>query len=146
AHRSAIADSVRATLDQWTAAFNARDVARVTAFYATDSSFRWVENGALEFTTARQLADSMTANLPSLAGVTFRLDHPEIVALAPGVAEVVSGFTQQVVSSPADTFGIVGALTMTVVHADSGWRFLISHTSLYRPEGAAAAPPSRRGD
>jgi ketosteroid isomerase-like protein len=133
AHRAAMVDSVRTMLGQWRDAFNARDFARAASFYSSDSSFRWFENGEMKFRTARELRDTMLAEGPRMHAAEMTLVGPEITAIAPGVAEVTSSFTEKITDSTGQAFGLAGAMTMTVVHRDSGWRFLVGHLSVMPP-------------
>ena len=54
--------------------------------------------------------------------------------LAPGVAVVATRFAQKITDSTGVTRGFAGAMSMTLVHADSGWRFLMGHTSSVVPQ------------
>lgn len=133
AHRAALVDSVRTTLDQWRDAFNAKDFARVASFYSSDSAFRWYENGEMKFRSAHELRDTMLAEGPRMQALSMTLVGLEITAIAPGVAEVSSGFTEKITDSAGQTFGLAGAMTMTMVHRDSAWRFLVGHLSVIPP-------------
>jgi ketosteroid isomerase-like protein len=133
AHRAAIVDSVQVMLTAWRDAFNARDFSQAAAFYSNDSAFRWFENGELKFRTARELGDTMKAEGPRFQSLAMSLIEPEITPTAPGVAEVTSNFTQKVTDSAGQTFGLAGAMSMTVVHGDSGWKFLVGHLSVVAP-------------
>lgn len=139
AHRAALVDSVSTMLGQWRDAFNAKDFRRVASFYSSDSAFRWFENGAMKFRTAGELRDTMLAEGPRMQALSMTLVGPEITALAPGVAGVTSSFTERITDSAGESFGLAGAMTMTVVHGDSGWRFLVGHLSVIPP--ASPAPP-----
>jgi len=131
--RSAIVDSVQTMLTQWRDAFNAMDFARVASFYSSEPDFRWFENGELKFRSSREIGDSMKAEGPGLRSLTLSLIEPEITALAPGVAEVTTNFAQKITDTTGQMIGLAGAITMTVVHGDSGWKFLVGHVSLVTP-------------
>lgn len=133
AHRAAMVDSVEGMLTAWRDAFNARDFARAATFYSSDSAFRWLENGEMRFRTARELGDTMQAEGPGLGAVALSLVEPEITPVAPGVAEVTSSFAEKVTDPTGQMTGFAGVMSMTVIHGDSGWRFLVGHVSLVTP-------------
>jgi len=133
AHRAAIVDSVHTMLGAWHDAFNAKDFAKAASYYSGDSAFRWIENGELKFQSARQLRDTMLAEAPAFKSLEMSLIEPVITAVAPGVAEVSSGFAQKITDNAGQSFGLAGAMSMTVVHGDSGWKFLVGHVSVVRP-------------
>lgn len=144
AHRAAIVDSVHVMLGAWRDAFNAKDFERAATFYSSDSGFRWLENGELKFRTAKQLGDTMKAEAPAFRSLDMSLIEPQITPMAPGVAEVTSSFAQRITDSSGETYGLTGAMTMTVVHGDSGWKFLIGHLSVVRPPADTARQAPRR--
>jgi hypothetical protein len=74
--------------------------------------------------------------MPSLRALAFTLDNPQVTPLAPGVALVTTVFTQKITDTLGTVTGFAGTLTLTVVRADSGWRFLAGHTSSVIPRGA----------
>jgi hypothetical protein len=76
----------------------------------------------------------MQAEAPKFRSLAVSLIEPEITALAPGVAVVTTDFAEQITDASGGTVGIAGAITMTVVHGDSGWKFLVGHTSLLTPK------------
>jgi ketosteroid isomerase-like protein len=134
AHRAAIVDSVRGVLEQWRSALNARDFGRAGAYYSNDSSFRWYEDGTLAYTSARALRDTIAAMSPGVKEFDFTLVDPQVTALGPGAAVVSAEFTQRITDSTGNAVGFAGALSFSVVRSDSGWRFLVGHTSsLPRP-------------
>ncbi len=133
AHRAAIVDSVASMVNAWRDAFNARDFARAASYYSSDTAFRWFENGELKFRTARELRDTMLAEAPRLRAMNVTLVGLEITAVAPGVAEVSTGFAEKVTDEKGDIAGYAGSITMTAVHGDSGWKFLVGHSSLVAP-------------
>lgn len=139
-HRAAIVDSVQVMLTAWRDAFNTRDFARAATFYSSDSAFRWFENGEMKFRTAKELGDTMKAEAPAFRALEMSLVEPEITPMAPGVAEVTSNFAERITDSTGETFGLAGAMSMTAVHGDSGWKFLVGHVSLMRPAPAKPAP------
>ncbi len=133
AHRAAIVDSVQVMLTSWRDAFNGRDFARAASFYSDDPGFRWFENGELKFRTAKELGDTMKAEAPHFQSLAMSLIEPEITPVAPGVAEVTSNFTEKITDVTGQSFGLAGAMSMTVIHGASGWQFLVGHLSVVAP-------------
>lgn len=137
-HSAAIRDSVTATLEQYRAAFAARNVDAVLRFYADDPRFRWVEDGELRYESKAAVATALRAFTPSLRSVELSYFDPVVTVLAPGVAVVATRFAQKITDSTGVTRGFAGAMSMTLVHADSGWRFLMGHTSSVVPQEGSA--------
>lgn len=128
-HATAIIDSVTATLEQFRTAFSASDIDAVMRFYADDPRFRWVEGGELRYTSKGALATAFRALRPLLRSIELSYFDPVVTPLAPGVAAVATRFVQKVTDTAGVTRGFAGAMSMTLIHADSGWRFLLGHTS-----------------
>jgi ketosteroid isomerase-like protein len=133
ARRAAIVDSVQTMLTSWRDAFNSKDFARAASFYSSDPGFRWFENGELKFHSARELGDTMNAEAPRFQSLAMSLIEPEITPVAPGVAEVTSNFAEKITDMTGQSFGLAGAMSMTVIHGDSGWKFLVGHLSVVAP-------------
>ncbi|HEY4100503.1 MAG TPA: nuclear transport factor 2 family protein [Gemmatimonadales bacterium] len=143
-HRAAERDSVAQMLDAWRGALAARDFGRAATFYSSDSAFRWFQDGELKYRSARELADTMLAMAPVVRDFGMSLIEPEITPVAPGVAIVTTNFAEKITDTTGETIGLAGALSMTAVHGDSGWRFLIGHTSsviVPADSGAPRKPP-----
>ena len=132
-HRAAMVDSVTSMLAAWQAAVDSRDANRVAAFYATEPDFRWIEDGAVRYASAEQVVEAYRSMMPSVRAIELTLDDPQVTPLAAGVALVTTVFTQKVTDTLGEVTGYAGALTMTAIHADSGWRFLAGHTSAAIP-------------
>ena len=143
-HRAAIVDSVQASLTAWRDAFNARDFRRAAAFYSNDPEFRWFEDGELKYRSGKEIGDTMQAEAPAFRAFSVSLIEPEVTALAPGVAVVTMNFAQKITDTTGQMIGIVGAVSATMIHADSGWRFLVGHTSLLPPPPDTARTGGRR--
>ncbi len=144
AERAATVDSVQAMLDAWRGAVGTMDVERIASFYATDSAFRWIEDGATRYLSAQQIGDAIRETKGSMQSMELTLVEPQITPLAPGVAVVSTGFTQKFTDTAGVTGGFAGVITMTVVRADSGWRFLVGHTSAIAPRPAPGPRPTSR--
>ena len=147
AHRTAIIDSVHTLLVAWRDALNARDFARAGGYYSNDSAFRWYEDGKLAYTSAQAIRDTKKAMAPGLRGIDVTLIDPKITALGPGAAIVTVEFTEKITDTTGRLVGFAGALSLTVVHADSGWQFLVGHnSSLPPPADPTKKVRAARGD
>ncbi len=142
-HRVAMVDSVTTMLTAWREAVNARDADRIATFYAADPQFRWIEDGAVRYTSREQVAEAYKAMLLSLRAMAMTLDNPAVTPLGPGAALVTTGFAQKVTDTTGAITGFAGMLSMTVVHTDSGWQFLAGHTSSVIPRAPAPTPVQR---
>ena len=132
AHVVAIRDSVSATLDAFRRYSAAGQWDSVLRIYADDSSFRWLEGGAVVAHNAAQIRQYFS-KLPAGMRIETSYQDTEILPIVPGVASVVTKFQTHMSDStagPGFTFG--GALTMTFVHRDDGWRILNGHASAPR--------------
>jgi ketosteroid isomerase-like protein len=136
-HAAAISDSVTAVLEQFREAFSARDFDRVLQFYADDPRFRWIEDGEVRYTSKAQLATVLAALGTSLRSVELSFFDPVVTPLGPGIAAVTTRFAQKITDSSGATQGFAGAMLMNLIHADSGWRFLVGQTSLVIPRPGA---------
>jgi ketosteroid isomerase-like protein len=145
AHRTAIVDSVQVMLTSWRDAMNTKDFARAASFYSNQSDFRWFQDGELKYRSGKEIGDTMQAAAPGLRSFTLSLIEPEITPLAPGIAVLTTNFAQKITDTTGQTIGFAGAITATIVHADSGWRFLVGHTSaIIPPRDTSSKAPGRR--
>jgi hypothetical protein len=116
-------------LSAWRAAVASREADKMVTFYAADPGFRWIEDGAVRYTSREQLRDAYRALMPGVRAMVLTLDDPTITPLAPGSALVTTAFAQKVTDTTGAIAGFAGMLSMTVIHGDSGWQFLAGHTS-----------------
>ena len=133
-HRAALSDSVTAALEAYRATFVARDFDRTVAFYADDPQFRWYENGELRYGSKAAVAEALRAVGAKLRALELSYFETTVTPLAPGVAAVSTRFAEKVTDSTGVLHGYAGVFSATMVHADSGWRFLVGHTSIVVPE------------
>lgn len=138
ANAAAVADSATQALEQFRLAFSARDFDRALAFYADDPRFRWIEDGEVRYTSKAQLARALREFAAPLRSIELSFYDPVITGVAPGVATITTRFAQKISDSSGATQGFAGAMSMTMIHADSGWRFLTGHTSLVLPRPGAS--------
>lgn len=145
AHRAAIVDSVQTMLTTWRDAFNTMDFERAASFYSSDPEFRWFEGGELKYRSATEMYKVMEGERAMFRALSLSLIEPRVTALAPGVAVVTMNFAQKMTDSAGAVTGVAGAVSATVVHADSGWRFLTGHAGLLEPPADSIRPGARRG-
>lgn len=138
AHRAAIVDSVTDMLTAFRAAAGSLDPDSLSRFYVADSTFRWIEDGAVRYTSRDDIAAAVRGLRGSVQRSRLLYDGTVITPLAPGIASVVTGFAQQFTMADGSQGGFAGAMTAVVVHRAEGWQFLGGHTS------SAAAPTRER--
>jgi len=141
AHRSAIVDSVNTMLTAFRQAAGSLDPDSVARFYVTDSTFRWIEDGVIRYTSRDQIAAAYRGVVGTVTATRLLYDGTVITPLAPGVASVVTGFAQQFTMRDGLSGGFAGAVTAVVVHRAEGWQFLSGHTSSAGVPRGDAPPP-----
>lgn len=129
AHRIAIADSVRLTLDNFVRAVGAMDPEAIATYYADDPDMRWIEDGEVAYRSPREVAEAIRQLSQTMSATSLTYDGTEIVPVAPGVAVVVTGFAQQFTTLGGETGGFAGAITAVMVNRGGLWLFLSGHTS-----------------
>ncbi len=134
AHRQAVADSVRSFLDGYVDAVHGQRWSEVTGLYSGDDRFRILENGRVAYRTRADAVASIEGMAAAFPEVALELTETHIVPLAPGVAGVHATFAQSFTSTEGRSVEIEGALSMTVVHEEGGWRILTGHSSSLRPD------------
>lgn len=128
AARTAASDSVRALLADFLTKMNAADYDALGRLYSDDSTFSWVENGALRYPRARDVRESLKS-LRTIPKIEVKYFATEIDVLAPGVASVRTEFAQTFYDKQQHGTTYGGFLTATVVHEADGWKFRNGHTS-----------------
>jgi ketosteroid isomerase-like protein len=132
ARRAAIADSVRRVFGDFTVALGRGDVGEAIQFYSDDPGFRWVEDGAMRYTSRRDIAQGLE-QLRTYASLSFRFDEPTIDVVASNVA-ILTTITETTLSDTAGrTLTFAAALTVTMVRDSAGWRARSGHSSTVRP-------------
>ena len=129
AHRLAMADSVRQTLDNFVRAVGAMDPDAIATYYADDPDMRWIEDGEIAYRSPREVAQAIRQLSETMASTSLTYDGTEIAPVAPGVAVVVTGFAQQFTTHTGETGGFAGAITAVMVNRGGRWFFLSGHTS-----------------
>jgi len=134
AHRTAIRDSVTTFL----AAFNRHGAQAhfdsLGALYSTDPTFRFLESGGIQYTSAQAIRDALAAIPP---GTRIENTHREVAIepLAPGLASVTALFDTRFADASGNGFSFGGALSLLVRHDSTGWRIIGGHSSAPAPRG-----------
>lgn len=131
AHRAALTDSVAAVLTEFSRRLNARDFASLLEFYADDPRFRWVEDGAVRYTSRADVGRAFE-QARSFPEIRTEYAGTQIEVLSPDVALLFTNFRTSL-GAGADAVRFSGALTATLVRTPMGWRFLSGHSSTLRP-------------
>lgn len=129
AARTAVVDSVRATLDQFRAAVSAMDAERVASFYVADTTLRWIEDGELRYRSGQEVIEAFRSMEGEVTAISLSYDGTQITPLAPGVASVVTGFAQRITRRDGDEGGFAGASTMVMRSENGRWLFVSGHVS-----------------
>lgn len=134
AHAAAIRDSVSAAMEEFRDLGAAADWEAAGNFYSDSPSFRFYENGELRYESADDVRAAL-ADLGPAMRVTTEYSETDIEPLAPGLAQVRSGFESTLSGEGGFEFSYGGAVTMLWVHETGGWRILSGHSSAPVPRG-----------
>jgi len=132
ARRGAIADSVRATIDDFVSTVEAGEWGELAEFYADDPRFRWMEDGRVTYDSQEAIVASLVEVGSSFTHGSLEYSDVEFTALAPGLAAFSARFEQRLVDGDGGGFSFSGVLGATLVHEPNGWKFLLGHTSTAR--------------
>jgi SnoaL-like domain len=127
-HAAAIRDSVTTTLEAFRRYSAARQWDSLTAIYAAEPGFRWLENGEVRYRSGAEIRQALSG-VPATTRIVTSYQDTEILAIAPGIASVNTRFQTQFLDSTTAPFSFGGAITMTLVHRPEGWRIIAGHTS-----------------
>ena len=134
AHAEAIRDSVSAAMEEFRNLGAAADWEAAGNFYSDSPSFRFYENGELRYGSSDDVRAALADLGPGMRIATEYSDT-DIEPLAPGLAQVRSGFESTLSGEGGFGFSYGGAVTMLWVHETGGWRILSGHSSAPVPRG-----------
>ncbi|MDE2720358.1 nuclear transport factor 2 family protein [Candidatus Palauibacter polyketidifaciens] len=134
AHAAAIRDSVAAAMQEFRDLGTAADWEAAGDFYSESPNFRFYENGVLQYRSAADVRAALGAFPPGMRIETEYRDT-DVVALAPGLAQVRARFESTITGADGSSFGFDGAVTMIWAHETGGWRILSGHSSAPVPRG-----------
>lgn len=125
---SAIRDSAATTLQALRRYSEAAQWDSLAVLYSDAPAFRFVENGHVRYRSAAEIRQAL-ASVPSGTRIQNTYRETEIVALAPGLADVTTLFQTSFVDSGGARFSYQGAVTLTLAHEPTGWRIIRGHSS-----------------
>jgi len=128
AHAAAIRDSVQTTLEAFRRYSAAGQWDSLSALYADNADFRWMDQGMIQYRSTAQIRQALRRISPDTRSETTYFDT-KIVALAPGVAAVTTIFHTRFRDAGRAGAETGGVLDMVLVHAESGWKILLGHSS-----------------
>jgi hypothetical protein len=127
-HAAAIRDSAQATLDTFRRYSAEGQWDSLAGLYADDASFRWLEQGVIQYRSPAQIREAMRRVSPATRIATSYLDT-KIVALAPGAAAIATTFHTKFLEAGVQRAEYGGVLDMVLVHREGGWQILFGHSS-----------------
>jgi hypothetical protein len=127
-HAAAIRDSAQATLDTFRRYSAEGQWDSLAGLYADDASFRWLEQGVIQYRSPAQIREAMRRVSPATRIETSYLDT-KIVALAPGAAAIATTFHTKFLEAGVQRAEYGGVLDMVLVHREGGWQILFGHSS-----------------
>jgi len=128
-HRDALVDSVRTFLNEYVEAANSGNVASLIPFYADEEGFHWAEDGRLRFPSYGSLVTALDSIGGTIRSVSLVADQPKVVPLRPGLAALSVTYRQSITDTAGQVYRFAGVVTAVAAHGDSGWKFLLGHTS-----------------
>ena len=128
-HAAAIRDSVAAFLSAWSEGAGPGEWDRLGERYADDPDFVWLEDGQVRYASAEGVRSAFEGLRQGFVGVRTEFDDPRITPLAPGVAVVATRFHTTLRRDEGAPVRYGGAMTMTVLDTEDGWKVLQGHTS-----------------
>lgn len=131
---AAIRDSVTVAMERFREVGASTDREAIAAFYSESPAFRFYENGTLRYRSAADVRAGLEGLAPGMR-ITTEYTDTDIVALAPGLAQVRTRFESTVRGEDGFEFNYGGAATMLWAHEPGGWRILSGHTSAPVPRG-----------
>ncbi len=122
-----VAAEVRSALEAYGSAINSGDLEVAASYYADDPRFIWVEDGLVAYESAAEAAESL-AQVSQYGTVQVDFSQLRVDALSNDVATVFTTHTTTVGEGDA-SFAFSGALTITMMRIDGGWKFVSGHSS-----------------
>ena len=132
ARTTAVRDSVKALLAEFTDNMNRSDMDGVAKLYSNDSTFFWIEGAGVRYQSVKDVRDALQS-LKNVPEIELKFYETHIDVLSPTIANVRTEFSQTFLTGTGkgDTYG--GYMTITVVREVDGWRMRNGHTSSRKP-------------
>lgn len=131
-HAAAIADSAREVLAKYGELMRAGRWESAVSYYADDPRFQWWEDGKLAYSSVEEISTAIRSLQAMFQSSEMELSDTRIGPLAPGVVAVNSLYKQTPTDTAGGAFSFGGAISITAVNTESGWKFLMGHTSTER--------------
>jgi len=128
AQATAIRQGVQATLDAWRQHAAAGEWDALMRLYADEPGFWWVERGTVVSRSVDAIRQKLTS-LPAGTRIENTFQETEINPVAADVAEVVTSFQTRLVDPQGGGYSFGGAMSMTFVKRQDGWKILNGHAS-----------------
>ncbi|MBX3359065.1 MAG: nuclear transport factor 2 family protein [Phycisphaeraceae bacterium] len=139
AEQLAIQTDIKAFLEKWVSAFEARDQQAVRSILVEDDRFTWYEDGTARYQSADAVIDGLQRFPPTL---TFGHELVE-VRVIPVTRDIA--WTDMLTRTEIRQGGVVvaafsGAVAMLVERHGSTWRIVAAHSSTERPAQETGRP------
>jgi hypothetical protein len=133
-HATALGDSARAFLTEFTRLSAAAEWDSLSQLYSARSDFRFLESGEVRYASASTIREALRALPP---GTRIRTEYSDMAVqpMAPGLVGVSALFSSQFVDSAGGGFGFSGAISLTLQQESAGWRIIAGHSSAPVPRG-----------
>jgi hypothetical protein len=128
AHATALGDSARAFLEEFTRLSAAAQWDSLSQLYSARSDFRFLESGVVRYNSAGAIREALRS-VPAGTRIQTEYTNVAVQPMAPGLAGVSALFSTQFVDSAGRGFGFAGAISLTLQHEATGWRILSGHSS-----------------
>lgn len=133
AHRTALQDSVRQTLEAYTAQVNALEWDAAIGYFADDPGFRWAEDGRITYPTYDSVVTTFNALRSVITAIQLHWRTVDVVALGPGAAAVTATFHEAFTDTAGTKTEFSGAVMIALRHQRDGWKFVSGHASSVQP-------------
>ncbi|MEO7359489.1 MAG: nuclear transport factor 2 family protein [Gemmatimonadaceae bacterium] len=132
ARTTAVRDSVKELLAEFTERMNKSDMDGVAKLYSNDSTFFWIEGAGVRYESVKDVRDGLQS-LKNVPEIELKFYETRIDVLSATIANVRTEFSQTFMNGTGkgDTYG--GYMTITVVREADGWRLRNGHTSSRKP-------------
>lgn len=121
------AEEVAGFLEDYLAAIDAGDTARISRAYVADGRFVWIEDGGVRYRSPDEILASLAA-FPSESSIRTELSGLTVVPLGVSGAHAWATFTTTV-GGGAGSFSFGGAISFVLEKVDGSWQLVGGHTS-----------------
>lgn len=128
-HRAAIQDSVRQTLEDYTATVNAHNFDAATEYFADDPGFRWAEDGRIAYPSYDSVITTFNTLKNVITEISITWNDVVVTPLGPGTAAMTAMFHEAFTDTAGTTTEYGGAVMIALRHEADGWRFVAGHAS-----------------